>query len=115
MSGLVDLLRRRLRMLREDAQAVAHTVEQAFHGDDEVEDDVLDKDLRQLFYDLQDEKILDVRRQEYTKDGQLLRGYFWHLRDDVGEMPRPEHALPSPEEQLYRKLRDNAWERRPRE
>lgn len=112
MPGLVDMLRRRLRMLREDAQAVAQTVEQAFHGDDEVEDEALDKDLRQLFYDLQDEKILDVRRQEYTKDGQLLRGYFWHMREDVGDLPNPDRTVATPEEQLYLKLRENAWERR---
>ncbi len=112
MANLVDMLRRRLRMLREDAQAVASTVEHAFHGSDEVDDDILDKDLRQLFYDLQDEKILDVRRQEYIKDGQLLRGYFWHLRDDVGELPQADHRLPTPEEQLYAKLRSQAWDRR---
>ena len=112
---LVGLLRRRLAMLKEDAVAVAHTVESAFAGHEEVEDEHLDKDLRQLFYDLQDEKILDVRRAEYSRDGRLLRGYFWHIRDDTGDLPAPR-AEADPTERLYRRLPDHAWEhRRPTE
>jgi len=111
MVNLVDVLRRRLRMLKEDALAVAHTVESAFDGSDEVDDEALGKDLRQLFYDLQDEKILDVRRQEFRRDGQLLRGYYWHIREPER---LPEVRLPEadPTERLYRRLGDDAWERR---
>lgn len=111
MPNLVELLRKRLRMLKEDAAAVAHTVESAFAGQDEVEDEMLDKDLRQLFYDLQDEKILDVRRQEFTRDGHLLRGYYWHIREP--ERVIEEHAARlDPAERLYRRLGEDAWERR---
>lgn len=107
--NLVEALRRKMRMLKEDALAVAHTVESAFAGQDEVSDERLDKDLRQVFYDLQDEKILDVRRRDYVEDGRLLRGYFWHVRDDSDALP-VEPRAEDPAERLYRRLPETAWE-----
>lgn len=109
--NLVEALRNKMRMLKEDALAVAHTVESAFAGQDEVPDDHLDKDLRQVFYDLQDEKILDVRRRDYVEDGRLLRGYFWHVRDDGGA-PIVERGPEDPAQRLYRRLPEAAWEHR---
>jgi hypothetical protein len=113
MASLAAILRRKLQMLKEDALAVASTVESAFQGRDEVSDDALDKDLRQLFYDLQDEKILDVRRQEFTQDGRLLRGYYWHIREEAAELPKHVAEF-DPTEKLYRRLPEQAWEHKVR-
>lgn len=111
MASLVHLLGQRMRMLREDAVAVAHVVEEAFRGANEVDDAQLDKEVRQVFYDLQNEKILDVRRDEVREDGQARRHYYWRLREE--EMPTlPEPQRPDPTERLYGKLSDSAWERR---
>lgn len=111
MANLVRLLGDRMRMLREDAVAVAHVVEEAFRGQPEVSDEALDKDVRQVFYDLQNEKILDIRRDESREDGQARRHYYWRVRDE--EMPTlPEPMRPDPTERLYEKLSDSAWERR---
>ncbi len=111
--NLADRLRNKLRMLKDDALAVAHTVESAFQGRDEVEDEQLDKDLRQVFYDLQDEQILEVRREEYVKDGQLLRGYFWHVKDEE-VIPVAVEKVPDELEQLYARVPARAWTQRKR-
>jgi hypothetical protein len=102
-----------MRMLREDAAAVGAIVEDAFQGKGEVDDDHLDKDLRQVFYSLQDEKVLDVRREERLDErGQAKRYYLWRVREDE-VAAAPERAGPSPEEKLYLRMRDDQWERRP--
>lgn len=111
MPGLVSLLLERMRMVREDALAVAGVVEEAFQGRSELDDEMLDKDTRQVFYDLQNEKILSIRREETREDGVARRHYLWRIRDDL-----PLDAEPAlerdPTERLYRKLADEAWERR---
>ena len=111
MAGLASLLRERMRMLREDAVAVAHVVEEAFQGRSELDDELLHKDVRQVFYDLQAEKILDVRREEIRVDGVDRRQYLWRIRDDIAaDLPAP--TAPDPTERLYHRLDDEAWERR---
>lgn len=112
MSRLVRLLRARMRMLREDATAVAKVVEEAFKGRSELDDDNLDPQLRQVFYDLQDEKVLKVRRTEYEKDGRRLRGYFWSIDESAPSLARFRRDEGDPVEEVYDRLRDDAWERR---
>ncbi|MEA3137694.1 MAG: hypothetical protein QOJ26_1005 [Thermoplasmata archaeon] len=111
MAGLVQLLRERMRMVREDAQAVAKVVEEAFQGRSELDDELIHKDVRQVFYDLQSEKILDVRREEVRIDGVDRRQYLWRIREDQPlDIPAP--VAPDPAERLYQRLDDEAWERR---
>lgn len=111
MAGIVHLLLDRMRMLREDAVAVASVVEEAFQGRSELDDEALHKDLRQVFYDLQNEKILDVRREEVREDGVARRHYLWRIRDDLPAGSASD-LQPDPTERLYRRLADEAWERR---
>jgi hypothetical protein len=111
MAGLAKLLRERMRMMREDALAVAHVVEEAFQGRSELDDELLHKDVRQVFYDLQNEKILEVRREEVRVDGVDRRHYLWRVRDDV-PLDAPGPAAPDPAERLYHRLEDEAWERK---
>lgn len=114
MRGLVQILRHRVQMLRADAAAVAKVVEEAFQGRSELEDDDLDVQLRQLFYDLQDARVLDVERHEYERDGRLLRGYRWHLLHDEPLTPvRPHRGPADPDAAVYEDLKDDAWKRRP--
>jgi hypothetical protein len=99
--------------MRDDALAVAKVVEEAFAGQSELDDEALDKDLRQVFYDLQDSKVLDIRREERRVDGSSRRHYLWHVRDIGLDGPLPDPAVPDPAERLYLRLGDSAWERRP--
>lgn len=112
MAKLMRILQDRMRMLREDAMAVAEVVESAFKGSEEVDDELLGKDLRQVFYDLQDEKILEVRRDVAEVQGREERHYYWRIADKElrGDDDRPR--MPEAEELVYRRLRDDAWERR---
>ena len=112
MSKLMRLLTDRMRMLREDAAAVTKVVEDAFQGNTELDDELIDKDLRQVFYSLQDEKVLDVRREERREDGVERRHYIWHLRDLDEDGLEPARRERDEAERLYAKLGDSAWERR---
>ncbi len=99
-------------MLQEDALAVAHTVEEAFRGEDELNDEFLDASLRSVFYSLQDEGVLAIRRTEYQSDGRARRAYFWAVTDgealpDSAAARRAEHN-----QRLYARLGDDAWKRR---
>ena len=112
MSKLMRLLTDRMRMLREDAAAVSKVVEDAFAGNDELDDELIDKDLRQVFYSLQDEKVLDVRREERREDGVARRHYIWHLRDLDADGLEPARRERDEAERLYDRLSEDAWERR---
>lgn len=106
----VNLLRDRIRMMREDALAVAAIMEDAFQDKDSVNDDLLDPELRQMFYDLQDMEVLDIRRSEYEENGQTLRGYEWHVKPQVAAEEAP---VPTVVPSVYDELGDAIWARRP--
>jgi hypothetical protein len=113
---LEQALRRAFNMVREDAEATARVVEQAFKGEDEVNDEDLDKEIRSLFYALEKENLLQVRRTEYKFDGQVRRAYFWRLSklenlglDDFGPTISKEDLEMT---KLYRTLPQELWSRK---
>lgn len=113
VSKLARLLRERMQMLKEDALAVAAVVEEAFAGSSELDDDMIDPQVRSVFYDLQDEKILSVERREYERDGQRLRGFFWRVDESDARLDAwAPQARPPPT--VYDDLREAVWQRRPR-
>ena len=99
-------------MLREDAAAVAKVVEEAFRGESELDDDLLDPHLRQVFYDLQDSDVLKVRREEVVEEGRLMRRYNWSVQEEAGLAPRARTADHDALGDLYGGLNDVAWKRR---
>lgn len=98
-------------MVREDAAAVARVVEDAFAGRSELDDEGLQKDVRQVFYDLQDSDILEIRRDESRDDGETRRHYYWRVRDGHERADRRAGPIVTADERLYRRLGDDAWER----
>lgn len=80
-SRLVRALRTAFDMMKEDAEATAKVVETVFRGEDEVNDEDLDRELRSLFYTLEREQLVGIRRTEYKFEGQTRRAYFWRLND----------------------------------
>lgn len=68
-------------MVREDAEATAQVVASVFRGDEEVNDEDLDKEVRALFYTLEQQQVLGIRRTEYKFEGQTRRAYFWRLKE----------------------------------
>jgi hypothetical protein len=79
-SRLVGALRRAFNMMVDDAEATASVVSSVFRGEEEVNDEDLDKEIRALFYTLEKEELLGIRRTEYKFEGQVRRAYFWRLK-----------------------------------
>ena len=93
----VKALRNIFDMEKEDAIQIAKTVEEVFQGKDEVEDMTLDKYMRSLFYELQRERLLKLRREEYKEKGKYIRKYYWSFNNDIIK------------EEAYKKYREDKY------
>ncbi|MEM0492916.1 MAG: hypothetical protein QXS02_03025 [Candidatus Thermoplasmatota archaeon] len=69
-------------MDKEDAIAVARTIEDAFDGRAEIEDMDIDKYMRSLFYELHRQKLLKLRREEIKDKGKMIRKFYWSFDYD---------------------------------
>lgn len=101
-------------MMKEDAEATATVVSSVFRGEDEVNDEDLDKEIRALFYTLEKEQLLGIRRTEYKFEGQTRRAYFWRLKTLADENLDSGAALSREEQELqkvYRGLPQELWAR----
>jgi hypothetical protein len=114
-SRIAKALKSAFNMMREDAEATAKVVAATFREDDEVNDEDLDKEVRALFYSLEKENLLGVRRTEYKFEGQTRRAYFWRLnqiRED--ELEKPQGGLSREDIEalrVYRALPTEMWNR----
>ena len=63
----VKALKNRFKMKKEDAIELAKTVENIFKGKNEIEDMTIDKYTRSLFFELEREKLLKIRRDEFKE------------------------------------------------
>lgn len=113
---LAGALRRAFNMLREDAEATADVVASVFRGEEEVNDEDLDKEVRALFYTLEREQILNIRRTEYKFEGQTRRAYFWRLKvlDEQDLVERASHGFTKEDVEaikVYRALPAEIWSR----
>lgn len=105
---LAKALKNKFDMAKEDAIALAKTVESIFKGKEEIEDMTIDKYARSLFYDLQREKLLKLRREEFKENGKYIRKYYWSFNNDIIR----EEAYKKYEEEdykIYKKIPKNAW------
>ena len=105
---LVKALTNKFKMTKEDAIALTKTVETIFNGKEEVEDMSIDKYARALFYELQRERLLKLRREEYKEKGKYIRKYYWSYNDN---MIREEAYKKYKEEKykIYQKIPEKAW------
>ena len=104
----VKALINRFHMEREDAIELAKTVEKIFNGEKEVEDMSIDKYARSLFYELQRERLLKLRRDEFKEKGKIMRKYYWSFNNEIIK----EEAYKEYEEEqwkIYEKIPKNAW------
>lgn len=83
MKLLYKALKNRFDMSDDDAEALTKIVKEIFNGRKEVEDSSLDKYVRALLYELQKERFVKVRREEYIERNRFLRKYYWYLNMDV--------------------------------
>jgi len=105
---LYKALRNRFKMSKEDALALTKTVEKIFNGKEEVEDMPMHKHARALFYELQREKLLKIRREEFKEKGKIVRKYYWSFNDKIIKQVAYEKALEDPY-RVYKKIPKNVW------
>lgn len=105
---LAKALKNKFDMAKEDAIALTKTVESIFNGKEEVEDMSIDKYARALFYELQRERLLKLRREEYKEEGKYIRKYYWSFNNDIIR----EEAYKKYKEdkyKIYKKIPESAW------
>ena len=95
-------------MTKEDAIELAKTVEGIFNGQKEIEDMTIDKYARSLFYELQRERLLKLRRDEFKDQGKFIRKYYWSFNNDMIKEAAYE-KLREDKYQIYQKIPKNAW------
>jgi transcription initiation factor IIE alpha subunit len=105
----VKALKNKFDMDRDDAIALAKTVEGVFNGSEEIEDMTIDKHVRSLFYELHREKLLKLRREEYKEKGKQIRKYYWSfdnrvIREEAYRAPVKEAPYA-----IYQKIPRSAW------
>jgi len=104
----IKALINKFQMQRGDANELAKTVEIIFNGKNEVEDMSIDKYTRSLFYELQKERLLTLRREEFKEKGKIMRKYYWSFNNEIIKL---EAYKEYEEEQwiIYKKIPENAW------
>jgi NRPS condensation-like uncharacterized protein len=105
---LAKALKNRFNMTNEDSIALSKTVEEIFHGKDEVEDMSIDKYARSLFYELQRERLLKIRREEFKEQGKIIRKYYWSFNNDIIHEAAYEKSKKEPYT-IYKKIPKDAW------
>lgn len=95
-------------MTKEDAIALSKTVEEIFNGQKEVEDMPIDKYARALFYELQRERLLKLRRNEYREKGKFIRKYYWSFNNDIIREVAYKKIKEDPYN-VYKKIPKEAW------
>lgn len=110
---LTAALQRDLEMDPVDAEEIAAIVVSTFQGRDELDDREIGCDLRSVFYELEEHKLLEFRRETYqNEEGHKRRAFFWTIRwdevepDELDEGPSNEH-----QPTVYDELPQNAWSR----
>ena len=105
---LLQALKNRFKMTKEDAIELTRTIEKIFNGQGEVEDMTIDKYSRSLFYELQRERFLKLRREEIKEQGKNIRKYYWSFNNDIIR----EVAYEKTKEEsytIYNKIPKEAW------
>ncbi|MFH1100949.1 MAG: hypothetical protein V1726_02790 [Methanobacteriota archaeon] len=95
-------------MEKEDAFEIARTVETVFRGKEEIEDMSIDKHVRSLFYELEREKILKMRREEFKEKGTFIRKYYWSF-DSKGIKEGAYRTSIEEPYGIYHKIPSKAW------
>jgi hypothetical protein len=105
---LVKALKNRFEMAKEDAIELTKTVEKIFDGKEEVEDMSIDKYSRALFYELQRQKLLKQRREEFKEKGKIVRKYYWSFNNDIIKEAAYKKVKNDPYK-IYKKIPSKAW------
>jgi hypothetical protein len=105
----VKALKNGFDMTKEDATALAQTVQKVFRGLKEVEDMSLHKDVRSIFNDLHQKNLLYLRREEISEKGKFIRKYYWSFNNDGIRTEAYRKPIKESPYEIYKKIPENAW------
>jgi hypothetical protein len=104
----VEALKNAFDMQKNDAINLAKTVKTIFNGNSEIEDMSIDKYARALFYELQRQKLLKIRREEIKEQGRKLRKFYWSF--DLKSIKEKANMKPQNDMyKIYGKIPENIW------
>ncbi len=102
-------LRNGFDMSKEDAVALAQTVQKVFKGSKEVEDMSLHKDVRSIFYELHQKNLLFLRREEIKEKGKSVRKFYWSFNTDGIRAEAYRRPIEQSPYAIYKKIPQTAW------
>jgi hypothetical protein len=105
----VKALRNGFDMTKEDATALAQTVQKVFRRSKEVEDMSLHKDVRSIFIDLHQKNLLCLRREELNEKGKITRKFYWSFNNDGIHAEAYRKPIKESPYEIYNKIPENAW------
>ena len=105
---LIRALKNTFNMQKEDAVGLAETIENIFQGREEIEDMSIDKYVRALFYELQREKLLKLRRDEFKEKGKIMRKFYWSFNDE-GIRREAYRKQKEDKYKIYQQIPESAW------
>ncbi|PNX53079.1 MAG: hypothetical protein BV458_06255 [Thermoplasmata archaeon M9B2D] len=106
---LVKALKNGFDMSKEDAIALALTVQKVFKRNKEIEDMSLHKDIRSIFYELHQKNLLCLRREEISEKGKSVRKYYWSINIDGIRAEACRRPVEESPYEIYKKIPENAW------
>lgn len=109
---LMKALKNKFSMMKDDAKELTKIIEEIFEGEDEVNDAEVNRHVRQLFCELQREKIVKVRREEFREKGRLVRQYYWSLNKEVINKEAKKKNKNQKILSIYDKLPEEVWLKR---
>jgi hypothetical protein len=110
---LAGALEREMGMDGDDAREIAAVVLSAFDEGNELDDREIESDVRSVFYELEEQKLLDFRREEYrNEEGHKRRAFYWTIRwDEIAPEEADDASGASDSDDVYDELPSDAWRR----
>jgi hypothetical protein len=106
---LVKALKNGFDMSKEDAVALAETVQKVFKKGKEVEDMSLHKDIRSIFFELHQKNLLCLRREEVKEKGKAIRKFYWSYNTDGIRAEANRRPVEESQYEIYKKIPEEAW------
>ena len=105
---LIKALKNSFNMDENDAIELTKTIEEIFNGEKEIEDMSIDKYMRSLFYELQREGLLKLRREEFKENGKIMRKFYWSF-DNKRIKQEAYKTFKEEEWKIYKNIPSSAW------
>jgi len=105
---LIKALKNSFNMDEIDAIELAKTVKGIFKNKKEIEDMTIDKYTRALFYELQREGLLKLRREEQKEKGKIMRKFYWSF-DNKRIKAEANKIFKEEEWKIYKDIPSSAW------